>query len=121
MLLATATLLWSVLQLLMLPLWSDRLTTHTLLDLLSLRTELSTVWLDTELSRPERPQLLLVTSTLLPELSTFPSQLCPTLLEPHRTLLRPELCQPQSSPLPQLHMLPFPQLQSPLALLQLTP
>merc|ERR1712227_697437 len=112
---------WSVLQSLMLQLWLVRLTTATLLDPLLLRTSQSTVLLDRELSRLARSVLLLVTSTLLLELSTSLSQPPPMLPELLRTLLRPELCPPQSSPLLQLHTLPFLQLQSPLVPLRLTP
>merc|ERR1712012_1515482 len=104
---AWATLVrWSVLQSLMLQLWLVRLTTATLLDPLLLRTSQSTVLLDREPSKLARSVWLLVTSTLLLELSTSLSQPPPMLPVLPRTWLRPELSPPQSSSLLQSDLTP---------------
>merc|ERR1719378_523050 len=88
---------------------------------LLLRTMLNMELLDIEPFRPESSRLLLATTTLLlvkkPSLSLLPLM----LPELPRTSLRPRLSQPQSSLLPQHHMLPFLLPLSQLDLLPLTP
>merc|ERR1712106_1103666 len=70
-------------------LWQDRLTRPTLQEPPQSNSTLSTELSAIRLSRQESRVLLPDTSSLLPELSTFPSPLPPMLLESSRTPLSP--------------------------------